>query len=88
MPQTVENQQQNGAKGLPPADSHIPGFFDFSIFDAHQPEVFMISRSSQARQVWNYNRKAGLIKDWKRDKPEAGADVLPRGVNRKISGAF
>lgn len=37
VPQTQRNQQQNLSKGRPPADSIVPGLYDFFIFDAHDP---------------------------------------------------
>jgi alpha-glucosidase/alpha-D-xyloside xylohydrolase len=36
-PQTERNQQQNAGKGLPPADSVVPGVYDIFVFDAHDP---------------------------------------------------
>lgn len=40
-PQTERNQQQNLAKGLPPADAFVPGLYDIFIFDAHDPSKTM-----------------------------------------------
>jgi alpha-glucosidase (family GH31 glycosyl hydrolase) len=40
-PQTEKNQQLNQGKGLPPADRIVPGAYDFFVFDAHDPSVFM-----------------------------------------------
>ena len=37
VPQTERNQQQALGKGLPPADTIVPGLYDFFIFDAHDP---------------------------------------------------
>jgi alpha-glucosidase/alpha-D-xyloside xylohydrolase len=36
-PQTERNQQQTLGKGLPPADSVVPGLWDVFVFDAHDP---------------------------------------------------
>ena len=36
-PQTERNQQQNLGKGLPPAQSVVPGLFDVFVFDATDP---------------------------------------------------
>jgi alpha-glucosidase/alpha-D-xyloside xylohydrolase len=38
-PQNERNQQQNAGKGLPAADSVVPGVFDVFVFDAHDPTV-------------------------------------------------
>jgi len=35
------NQQQNSGKGIPPADSYIPGQYDIFVFDTGEPEIFM-----------------------------------------------
>ena len=40
-PQTERNQQQNAGKGLPPADSVVPGVYDLFVFDAHDPTKTM-----------------------------------------------
>ena len=40
-PQTERNQQQNAGKGLPPADSVVPGVYDLFVFDAHDPTATM-----------------------------------------------
>jgi alpha-glucosidase (family GH31 glycosyl hydrolase) len=40
-PQDEKNQGLARAKGLPPADSVIPGLYDLIVFDAHQPAAFM-----------------------------------------------
>lgn len=39
--QNQKNQGLAQAKGLPPADSVIPGLYDFFVFDAHRPEALM-----------------------------------------------
>jgi len=36
-PQTEGNQQQALGKGLPPADTYVPGLYDVFVFDAHDP---------------------------------------------------
>jgi alpha-glucosidase/alpha-D-xyloside xylohydrolase len=52
-PTTKDNIQQNehnqglaGAKGLPPANSVIPGLYDVLVFDARQPAAFMSDLSA------------------------------------------
>jgi alpha-glucosidase/alpha-D-xyloside xylohydrolase len=40
-PQTTGNQQQALAKGLPPADTVVPGLFDLFVFDAADPAQAM-----------------------------------------------
>ncbi len=35
------DQQQNTGKGVPPADSYVPGLFDVFVFDLSEPELFM-----------------------------------------------
>src|SRR5262245_8974614 len=35
--QNERNQQENAGKGLPPADSVVPGVFDVFVMDAHDP---------------------------------------------------
>jgi alpha-glucosidase/alpha-D-xyloside xylohydrolase len=37
VPQNQQNQQQNLAKGRPPADRIVPGLYDLFILDAHEP---------------------------------------------------
>jgi len=39
--QTEQNQWASTAKGLPPLDQVVPGLFDFFVFDASNPEMFM-----------------------------------------------
>jgi alpha-glucosidase/alpha-D-xyloside xylohydrolase len=39
--QNEKDQSQQGAKGLPPAASVIPGLYDLIVFDARQPAAFM-----------------------------------------------
>lgn len=39
--QTAKNQQEVMGKGLPPAESVVPGLFDIFVFDAHQPTDIM-----------------------------------------------
>jgi alpha-glucosidase/alpha-D-xyloside xylohydrolase len=39
--QNEKDQGQQGAKGLPPAASVIPGLYDLIVFDARQPAAFM-----------------------------------------------
>jgi len=41
VPQTHDNQQPNLGKGLPPADTVVPGLYDLFIFDAHDPVITM-----------------------------------------------
>jgi alpha-glucosidase/alpha-D-xyloside xylohydrolase len=48
-PQTERNQQQNAGKGLPPADSVVPGVYDIFVLDAHDP----------ARALKDYSRITG-----------------------------
>jgi alpha-glucosidase (family GH31 glycosyl hydrolase) len=48
-PQTERNQQQNAGKGLPPADSVVPGVYDIFVSDAHDP----------ARALEDYSRITG-----------------------------
>jgi alpha-glucosidase (family GH31 glycosyl hydrolase) len=45
-PQNERNQQQNAGKGLPPADSVVPGVFDVFVFDAHDPTVALADYSA------------------------------------------
>ena len=40
-PQNERNQQQNAGKGLPPADSVVPGVYDVFVMDAHDPVALM-----------------------------------------------
>ena len=40
-PQTERNQQHSAGKGLPPADSVVPGVYDVFVFDAHDPAKAM-----------------------------------------------
>jgi alpha-glucosidase/alpha-D-xyloside xylohydrolase len=40
-PQNERNQQQSAGKGLPPADSVVPGVFDVFVLDAHDPVTAM-----------------------------------------------
>ena len=40
-PQTQKNQGLNQGKGIPPIDKIIPGLYDFFVFDAHDPALFM-----------------------------------------------
>ncbi|MFP4488288.1 MAG: TIM-barrel domain-containing protein [Bacteroidales bacterium] len=35
------DQQQNAGKGVPPADSYVPGLFDVFVFDLSEPREFM-----------------------------------------------
>ena len=39
--QNEQNQWSSTAKGLPPSDHTVPGLFDFFVFDASNPELFM-----------------------------------------------
>ncbi|MDZ7737845.1 MAG: glycoside hydrolase family 31 protein [Bacteroidales bacterium] len=39
--QNQENQQQDSGKGLPPAESYVPGRFDVFVFNLDDPEKFM-----------------------------------------------
>ncbi len=41
VPQTERNQQQALAKGLPPADTVVPGLYDLFVFDATDPTKAM-----------------------------------------------
>ena len=45
-PQNERNQQQNAGKGLPPADSVVPGLWDVFVFDAHDPTTALKDYSS------------------------------------------
>src|SRR5262245_60882827 len=38
-PQNERNQQQNGAKGIPPIEGIVPGLYDFFVFDASDPAL-------------------------------------------------
>ena len=44
-PQNERNQQQSAGKGLPPADSVVPGVFDVFVLDAHDPVKAMTDYS-------------------------------------------
>ncbi|NCI45191.1 glycoside hydrolase family 31 protein [Sediminibacterium soli] len=45
-PQTARNQQLNQGKGIHPAEKRVEGLYDFFVFDAHDPAVYMKDFSS------------------------------------------
>jgi hypothetical protein len=82
VPQTQRNQQQNLAKGLPPAGAFVPGLYDILIFDAHDPTQAMKDFSP----IPATSRPARRGSTGRADPPETEAAGDLTGTSRRRRG--